>query len=43
MSEVKSPGNYEIKFNAEGLPGGVYFCRLTSGSNTVTRKMLLIK
>lgn len=43
ISEVKSPGAYEIKFNAEGLPGGVYFCRLTSGSNSVTRKMLLIK
>jgi len=36
-------GNHEISFNAQNLPSGTYFYRLTSGNITETKKMLLIK
>ncbi len=37
------PGTYEVRFDATGLPSGVYFYRLTAGGNTFTKKMLLLK
>ena len=48
VNEEKSPGNYEVKFNSEtrrgeSLPSGVYFYRLTAGSFSQTKKMLLMK
>lgn len=39
----KKAGTYKAVFNAEGLPSGTYFCRLTAGGFSSTRKMLLIK
>ncbi len=36
-------GEHVINFNAEGLPSGIYFYRLTTGKNSVTKKMVLIK
>ncbi|MFC2103204.1 T9SS type A sorting domain-containing protein [Bacteroidota bacterium] len=38
-----SPGNYEISFNADGLPSGIYFYQLKSISYIETKKLLLIK
>tara|TARA_B100000315_G_scaffold215210_1_gene214344 strand:- start:6927 stop:9239 length:2313 start_codon:yes stop_codon:yes gene_type:complete len=35
--------NYEITWDANGFPSGVYFYRLTLGNNQITRKMLLLK
>ncbi len=43
VNEEKEPGSYNVNFNAAGLTSGTYFCRLTSGSNSVVRKMTLIK
>jgi len=43
VNEEKSPGSYEVKFNASGLPSGVYFCNLRAGDFVQTKKMLLIK
>ncbi|MDQ7818243.1 MAG: T9SS type A sorting domain-containing protein [Melioribacteraceae bacterium] len=43
VNEIKSPGNYEVKFNAGKLPSGIYFYRLQSGGFMYSRKMLLIK
>jgi arabinogalactan endo-1,4-beta-galactosidase len=43
VNEVKSPGTYSIDFNAATLPGGVYFYTLRNGSNSLTRKMILLK
>ncbi len=36
-------GKHEIEFNASNLPSGVYFYNLTTSSNSITKKMLLIK
>jgi photosystem II stability/assembly factor-like uncharacterized protein len=43
VNQHLQPGIYEVSFNAEGLSGGVYFYRITAGSFTETRKMILIK
>lgn len=40
---VYEAGKYEVEFNATNLPSGVYFYNLTTGSNSITKKMLLIK
>ncbi len=42
-SERKSAGNYEISFDANELPSGVYFYTLISGDFTQTCKMILAK
>lgn len=36
-------GEYTQKFNAQGLPGGVYFAKLQSGSYSAVKKMMLLK
>jgi hypothetical protein len=41
--EKKSSGTYEITWNAEMLPSGVYFYQLRAGDFIQTRKMILIK
>lgn len=40
--ELKA-GNYRINFNSSGLSSGTYFYKITSGSFTDTKKMILIK
>ncbi|MEW6511091.1 MAG: T9SS type A sorting domain-containing protein [Bacteroidota bacterium] len=39
----KSPGHYQIGFDAGSLASGVYLYRLTAGSFAQTRKMMVIK
>jgi hypothetical protein len=41
-SEMK-PGNYSLPFNAKNLSSGIYFYRLTAGSYTSTKKMVILK
>ena len=43
IDEVKEAGNYSHKWNAAGLPSGIYFCKLHAGSNTATKKLILAK
>jgi len=43
VDEPKAPGNYEITFDASRLASGVYLYRLTSGSFSQTKKMMVIK
>jgi len=43
VNEEKSPGTYELTWNAANLPGGVYFYRIKAGSFIETKKMLLLK
>jgi hypothetical protein len=43
LHEIKSPGYYNISFNAGGLPSGIYFYKIDSGSFTSTMKMILLR
>ncbi|MFC2094771.1 hypothetical protein ACFLSH_03985 [Bacteroidota bacterium] len=54
VDEEQAPGNYQVEFiaggsyafddgNNRGLPSGIYFYRLESGSYSRTMKMNLIK
>jgi len=43
LNKELTSGSYEIKWNAAGLPSGVYFYRLRSGGFIDTKKMILIK
>ncbi len=39
----KNRGSYTVKWNAENVPGGVYFCKLTSGNKKEIKKLILLK
>ena len=43
LNEEKSPGTYQILFNAKGLASGIYFYRLTTSGFHQTKKMILLK
>lgn len=49
VNEEKRPGNYEVKFNSlsaagrQGLSSGVYYYKITAGSFSQTRKMILVQ
>jgi hypothetical protein len=43
VNEKKAPGSYEVKFDASGLPSGVYLYRLTAGIFVQSRKMIVVK
>jgi hypothetical protein len=40
---VKAPGTFTARWDASGLPGGVYFYRLTGPGVNETRKKVLIR
>ncbi len=43
VNKAQRPGNYSVEFNAGNLPSGIYIYRLTAGSSTISKKMILIK
>lgn len=43
VNDFRSAGNYSVNFNASGIPSGVYFYKLESGSFTDVKKMILVK
>ncbi|MBI5474734.1 MAG: choice-of-anchor D domain-containing protein [Ignavibacteriae bacterium] len=43
VNEEKQPGTYDITFDASNLASGVYFYRLTSGSWSEMKRMILLK
>jgi hypothetical protein len=43
VNEEKTAGEYEVEFNAMGLPSGIYFYQLKAGDFIQTKKMILLK
>lgn len=43
VNKTKSPGNYELNFDASNLNSGVYLYRIQAGNFIESRKMLFIK
>jgi endo-1,4-beta-xylanase len=43
VDELRSPGTHTVRFDASGLPSGVYLYRLTAGSRVESRRMVLMK
>jgi hypothetical protein len=43
VNEEKSAGRYRVDFNASGLSTGVYFYKITAGSFSATRKMIILR
>jgi hypothetical protein len=39
----KTPGRYEVTFDASGLSTGVYIYRLTAAQHVESRKMVLVR
>lgn len=43
VNEMLRPGEYHVKFNADGLSSGVYFYQLRAGQFSKSKKMMLIR
>jgi len=43
VNETLQPGTYETTFDGSMLPSGVYFCKLTSGDFSETKRLTLLK
>ena len=43
VDEYKPAGKYEVEFLATGLPSEIYFYKLSAGSFSQTKKMILLK
>ncbi len=43
VNELKSPGTYEVEWNAAGFASGIYFCEIKSGNFRSVRKIILMK
>ena len=43
VKEVRSAGNYEVKFDGSNLASGVYFYKIEAGDFVEVKKMVLIK
>jgi hypothetical protein len=43
VNEIRAAGSYRVTFDANQLPTGLYFARLTAGHHTMVRKLMLVK
>ncbi len=43
VQEEKRPGTYNVTWNAEGMPSGIYFCTMQAGGERRTRKLVLLQ
>lgn len=41
VNEVKSTGEHQVNWQPDGIPGGVYFCRMQAGNFIETRKIVV--
>lgn len=43
ISEELPAGKHSVKFNAEGLPSGIYFYRLKAGAFSLCKKLMVLR
>jgi plastocyanin len=43
VNEREEPGIYRVQFNGSGLPSGLYMYKLSSGTQSITRTMVVLK
>ena len=43
VSEKRDPGNYTVEFDGSKFTSGIYYYRITAGSFTETKRMVLLK
>ena len=43
VNEIKSPGTYEVQWDASLLPAGIYMCKLLNGNQSAVCKMVVNK
>jgi hypothetical protein len=43
VSEMKSTGSYDLRFDASSIPSGTYFYTMIAVNYSITKKMLLLK
>lgn len=43
VREIQSPGTYAVTFDATDMPSGVYVYRLSAGTSTDSKKLILLK
>ena len=43
INGFRNAGTYELTWDASNLPSGVYIYRLETGSNVISKKMMLLK
>ena len=43
VDDYREPGEYQVIWDASNYSSGIYFCKLTTGHNVITRKMNLLK
>lgn len=43
VDEYREAGSYNVEFDASGLPSGIYYYKLTAGSFSDVKKMMVVK
>jgi len=43
VNQQYKPGSYHVKFDATGLPSGVYFYQIKMGDYQAVRKMVVLE
>ena len=43
VDETQAPGWYDVTIDPTGMRGGVYFARMTAGSFSATRRMVVVR
>jgi len=43
INETLNAGSYSYNWNANGMPSGIYFCRMNFDGNSLVQKMILMK